>query len=399
MGENNSWGSEGYSWRKGTYSWGNDTYSWGNDTYSWGNDTYSWGNDTYSWGNESYPWGNESYPCGNYSGNWLAGYSNFSFNVRLPLSIVFGLAQLVGILGNLLVIIATVQERRLQNNYYLLLMNLAACDLVLLLLNAFDTAIFLWFPDVTLLYLTFVACKIWYPLQECIFILEGQILILLAALRLRAVQAFKRALTRKTVKWLLLLQYILAVMWTIPFAVGSKIEYGICWINWFFGDDYFGYLVVLRVYETLVPTTLLIVLYSKICRQLISLQRNAKELFSTTAQSSNPAQPQTSTATTFQSGRQARNSRVVVTSIIITVLYVFGTVVIQIGGVLNKHVHKINYEQFMWTTWVYYVCVASANPVIYGFRDKSLLLGYKRSLANIASLFKLKKKRSVAVSS
>ena len=243
MGENNSWGSEGHSWRKGTYSWGNGTYSWGN---------------------ESYPWKNESYPWGNYSGNWLAGYSNFSFNVRLTLSIFFGLAQLIGILGNFLVITATVQEHRLQKNYYLLLMNLAVCDLMLLLFNAFDTTIFLWFPDVTLLYSTFVACKIWYPLQECIFILEGQILILLAAVRLRAVQAFKMPWTRKTVKWLLLLQYILAVMWTIPFAVGSKLQYGICWINWFFGDDYdFGYLVALRVYETLVPTILLIVLYTK----------------------------------------------------------------------------------------------------------------------------------------
>ena len=242
MGENNSWGSEGHSWRKGTYSWGNGTYSWGN---------------------ESYPWKNESYPWGNYSGNWLAGYSNFSFNVRLTLSIFFGLAQLIGILGNFLVITATVQEHRLQKNYYLLLMNLAVCDLMLLLFNAFDTAIFLWFPDVNLLYSTFVACKIWYPLQECIFILEGQILILLAAVRLRAVQAFKMPWTRKTVKWLLLLQYILAVMWTIPFAVGSKLQYGICWINWFFGDDYFGYLVALRVYETLVPTILLIVLYTK----------------------------------------------------------------------------------------------------------------------------------------
>ena len=391
MGENNSWGSEGHSWRKGTYSWGNGTYSWGNESYPWKNESYPWKN-------ESYPWKNESYPWGNYSGNWLAGYSNFSFNVRLTLSIFFGLAQLIGILGNFLVITATVQEHRLQKNYYLLLMNLAVCDLMLLLFNAFDTTIFLWFPDVTLLYSTFVACKIWYPLQECIFILEGQILILLAAVRLRAVQAFKIPWTRKTVKWLLLLQYILAVMWTIPFAVGSKLQYGICWINWFFGDDYFGYLVALRVYETLVPTILLIVLYTKICRELISFQRNAKELFSTTVQSSNPAQPQKSTAGNLQSSRQARNSRVVVTSIIITVSYMFGTVIVQIGGVLNKHVHKISYDQFMWTAWVYYVCVASVNPVIYVFRDKSLLLGYKRSLANIVSLFKPKKKRSVAVS-
>lgn len=310
--------------------------------------------------------------------------SELSFNPRTTMIVCFGLVQLFGICGNVLVVTSILRERRLQNNHYLLVMNLAICDLILLLCTINDVTVAPWLPIQKFSSDT-VRCKIWYPFQGVLYIVEAYLLVFIAALRYRSVlQPEKITLARQKTRWLLLLMYMISSIWMIPCSLMLKMEYG---ARSKLSKDIRNHIIFVAIIicAFLVPTALLTFLYIKICRRLILHQRTMNELFSTGTSSNNRYE---SNIIVYQNLKRARNIRIVFTSIVITVVYTVSTLVNLIASTLFKEFEEIKYDDFRWIKLTYYIGVLSLNPVLYGFSDKSLRLGYKRSVKKILPFFR-----------
>lgn len=281
---------------------------------------------------------------------------------------LFGLVELVGIFGNLLVIIAIARERRLKSNYYLLVMVLATCDLTLLLCSSHDNIIRLWIPSMTFTTNT-VVCMVWVPLQLCTYFVECHLLCFIGVLRHRVVcRPIEPALPRRKVKFYVFLILILSPILFLPNVFARRVHNGTCSGQW---DDNILYQIhrlTLTGYSSLVPPVLLAILYVKIFRELVRHHREINT-FSTTPNNGNE----------HSTARQARNIRVSIVNIIIVVVFVISSVPSTVGWLVLTYTKSTEYSVMQWLWLIYYGGVTAVNPVIYGLRDRSLFIGCKRS--------------------
>ena len=287
---------------------------------------------------------------------------------KILMTTLSGLVQFLGIFGNLLVIISVARERRLKSNYYFLVMILAMCDLTLLLCSSFDHTIYPWTTGIAIT--SNIFCKIWEPLQFCLYLVECHLLCLIGVLRHRAVcRPFEPVLPRRKVKLLVFFNFVLSIILILPDVFSADLQNGICsevWINRIPIQIYF---IALFSYAFLLPTVVLAILYAKVCCTLFRHHREIN-IFSTNPNNGNER----------SSIRQARNIRVSIGCIIIVVVFVISSLPSTYGWFLLHYTETIENSHMQWLRLLYFAGVSGVNPFIYALSDRGLLLGYEKSL-------------------
>ena len=287
---------------------------------------------------------------------------------KILTTVLFGLVQFLGIFGNLLVIISVARERRLKSNYYFLVMILAMCDLTLLLCSSFDHTIYPWTTGIAIT--SNIFCKIWEPLQFCLYLVECHLLCLIGVLRHRAVcRPFEPVLPRRNVKLLVFFNFVFSIILIIPDVFSADLQNGACSKSWINRLPFDIYIIALFSWAAFLPTVVLAILYAKVCCTLFRHHREINS-FSTTPYNGNE----------YSCVTQARNIRVSIGCIIIVVVFVISSLSCTTGSLLIYYTEITEYSQIQWLWLLYFGGVLSVNPFIYALSDRGILLGYKKCL-------------------
>ncbi len=265
---------------------------------------------------------------------------------------------LFGIVGNILVIIFILRKKSLwSNNYYFLVLQLAICDLGVLIINLLDRIDIYWFEEELYLRSTMYCAggTIFY-----LFAVAGIcMMLIISVLRYRAVvHPLKPAITRRKLKAVCSLVYV----------VGLIAGYGI-YLPLCFEQNERAYLVFLLLYEMIAhcyaPTIFMAIVYFKVGRALMKQSKHLMRVCSKAA-----------------SSRHIRDQRT---------YFVCVTTVLCYGiGLLPLTVWVIDFivsESFSSVGNIFFIADAaliariagthSANPLIYGILDKKLLKFWK----------------------
>ena len=269
-----------------------------------------------------------------------------------------------GTLGNILVIISILKQRRLlKNNYYLLVLQLAICDLgwlVVIICTYVQHRLFLGG--------TFTKTYCLFNRIRSIFHVAGiYMMLIISVLRYRAaVYPLKPDISRRKLKIICGLGYILGLI------AGYGARAPLCFVQpnshagiiyWKFHYSYFIFLY----YPS---TAVMAVLYYKVCRALMNHKKCLKSF------GSSPVAQSTS-ASSFPIMNYIKNRR--------TFLVCVGTVLCYGVGNLSISVFfifRIAGENYLLTkhTWILHLGSVlkvagscSVNPLIYGVLDAKLL--------------------------
>ena len=176
----------------------------------------------------------------------------------------------VGILGNILVIISILRQKKLlKNNYYFLVLHLAICDLGVLIIFLFNHINWYLVEDRLVTYST-KYCVFFYI--YLVFRVAGiGMMLIISVLRYRAtVHPLKPAISRRKLKVVCGLVYL-----------GCLIAgYGVFLPECFLQDDsYWKFRHAGTVFFLIVPTIFMAVVYYKIGRALIKQNKHMKSEF------------------------------------------------------------------------------------------------------------------------
>ena len=267
-----------------------------------------------------------------------------------------------GILGNILVIISILRQKQvLKNNYYLLVLHLAICDLGALIIFLFD------------LYLVQERIVI-YSTKYCAFrcityffqVAGPGMMLIISVLRYRAtVHPLKPAIIRRKLKVVCGLVYL-----------GCLIAgYGVFLPECFLQDDsYWKFRHAGTVFFLIVPTIFMAVVYYKIGRALIKQNKRMKNVFPNSGRRITPG-------SSCNILKYIRNRRTFLIWLTTVLCYGVGNISFSVDFILTiaKERHLL-----MKNIWILYLVnvlrVAgsySVNPVIYGILDKKLLTFWK----------------------
>jgi hypothetical protein len=192
----------------------------------------------------------------------------------------YAVVLVFGILGNILVIISILRQKKvLKNNYYFLVLHLAICDLGALIFFLFDHVNWYLVEDRLVIYSTK------YCAFRCItyfFQNAGTVMMLtISVLRYRAtVHPLKPAVSRRKLKVVCGLVYL-----------GCLIaDYGVFLPECFLKDDsYWNFCYACTLFFLIVPTIFMTVVYYKIGRALMKQNKYMKRVCSNPVRRSAPS--------------------------------------------------------------------------------------------------------------
>ena len=275
---------------------------------------------------------------------------------------------LLGILGNIFVIISILRQKNmLKNNYYFLVLHLAICDLGALIIYLLDD-IAIFCVEKELYFDSTMYCifgNIFYVFQ----VAGLGMMLIISVLRYRAtVHPLKIAINRRKLKDVCHLVYI------IGFVAGYGAVVPSCWndIKNIYLTYHLNY-VILCYY--ILPSIFMAVVYFKISRALFQQNKFIKSLCSSNARQGAPS-------SVFNTLRFIRNRKVVFVCLATVLCFVIGNipitvVVIWYGiGESRNLVMKYNWVVNC-TKMLRNVGTHSANPLIYGILDKKLRTFWK----------------------
>ena len=196
----------------------------------------------------------------------------------------FAVVNVLGILGNILVIISILRQKKLlKNNYYFLVLHLAICDLGLLITLLFDhiNGYFVEDPLVITSTKYCVFIHIYY-----VFRVAGiGMMLIISLLRYRAtVHPLKPDVSRRKLKVVCGLVYI------VGFIAGYATYLPLCFMQWndvaiVYYKVFDGYLISCFYFF---PTIFMAVVYYKIDRALIKQNKHMKSVFPNSGRRSAP---------------------------------------------------------------------------------------------------------------
>ena len=290
---------------------------------------------------------------------------------QVSLAAAYIVIELFAISGNILIIYAICNSRRLKTNYYFLVFHLAICDIAIVV---FGNTIFT-FPlynlsssSIAILYRvsTFVN-----PFVSGIFVSQCSFLVIIAVLRYRAVtQPLQPQITKKALNYAIAGVYTMAIILQIPFFLKNEDN------KWYQSKYFKIYQCIWESSVTLLPFTLFVGLYSVMCRSLLLHNKRIKELCS-----SGTLIKDRSTITNIA---LQRNYRTLVISIIVVVQYFASVLPARV-----VHMLKINEliansgAHASWVMMVYYLGNCTLNSVIYGLGDKAMRAAYFKVVKNL----------------
>jgi hypothetical protein len=272
----------------------------------------------------------------------------------------------VGILGNILVIISILRQKKLlKNNYYFLVLHLAICDLGPLIFFLFHHINWNLVEDRLVTYST----------KYCVFfhiylVFEAAgigMMLIISLLRYRAtVHPLKPDVSRRKLKIVCGLVYI------IGFIAYYGTRLPLCFMQW--NDVAIVYNKVLLGYVIscfyFFPTIFMAVVYYKIGREMIKQNRYMKNVCSNPGRRSAPD-------SSFNILKFIRNRRTFFVCLITVLCYAIGNIPITVWYILYIAGGNHFLMKYVWIAYLANVLrVAgshSVNPLIYGTLDKKLL--------------------------
>lgn len=289
------------------------------------------------------------------------------------------MVQSLGVLGNALVIFVIARERRLKSNYYYLVLNLAVCDLVLLISLTIKYAIFPWFADDNTSSLN-ADCKFVQPLKQYVYNCEVYLMVAIGALRHRAiVHPFKQPLTRTQVKGILIVGHVAAFLLQAPYTFSYESQKGKteCTIAWKerFPAVFKAYDLIQIFLRFVIPILVLTFVYMKMSRALLLHHR----LMISTIDNQKVVNARLANA------KQIRNTKATIIGVLVVALFCIGKIppyIIQELNTYGIHVHSIH---SFWTILWWVVCTSTVNPLIYGFADQTLRMAFMRTVKGVVN--------------
>ena len=272
----------------------------------------------------------------------------------------------VGILGNILVIISILRQKIvLKNNYYFLVRHLAMCDVGVLIIYLFD-CINIYFVEEQLDINSTMYC-VFFNICYAFQVAGIGMMLIISVLRYRAtVHPLKPAIRRRKLK----------VVCGLVYLNGCLIAgYGVFLLECFLNDDsYWKFRHAGTVFFLIVPTIFMAVVYYKIGRALIKQNKHMKSEFPNSVGRGTPG-------SSFNILKYIRNRRTFLICLTTVLCYGVGNISFSVHFILSiaKERHLL-----MKNVWILYLAgvlrVAgsySVNPLIYGILDRKLLTFWK----------------------
>ena len=283
----------------------------------------------------------------------------------------YAVVNVVGILGNILVIISILRQKKLlKNNYYFLVLHLAICDLGALAIFLFHhiNGYFVEDPLVITSTKYCVFINIYY-----VFRVAGVgMMLIISLLRYRAtVHPLKPDVSRRKLKVVCGLVYI------VGFIAGYGTGLPLCFLQRndvaiFYDKVMPGYAISCIYFF---PTIFMAVVYYKIGRELIKQNRYMKSV------RSNPVSWRGAPDSSFNILKFIRNRRTFFVCLITVLCYGIGNIPASVRYILFIAGENHFLLKYVWIKYLANVLRVvgshSVNPLIYGRLDKKLLPFWK----------------------
>ena len=282
----------------------------------------------------------------------------------------FAVVNVVGILGNILVIISILRQKKLlKNNYYFLVLHLAICDLgalIIVLLHHING----YFVEDPLVITSTTYCvfnRIYY-----VFRVAGiGMMLIISLLRYRAtVHPLKPDISRRKLK------VVCGLVYLVGFIAGYGTCLPLCFMQWndvaiFYDKVLIGSAISCFYFF---PTIFMAVVYYKISRELIKQNKHMKSICSNPVRRNAPD-------TSFNILKFIRNRRTFFVCLITVLCYAIGNIPNTVRYILNIAGENHFLLKYVWIGYLANVLrVAgshSVNPLIYGTLDKRLVTFWK----------------------
>ena len=271
-----------------------------------------------------------------------------------------------GILGNILVVTSILRQKIvMKNNYYYLVLQLAICDLGVLVIYLVDRIASYWYEE-ALFYYSLTSCV--FSNTYYVFQVAGiGMMLIISVLRYRAtVHPLKPAISRRKLK------VVCGLAYTVGLTAGYGTRLPLCFMR---GNDieivyfkYFNGYLISCFY--IFPTIFMAVLYYKIGRAVIKQTKYIKSMCSNQMRRSAPNP-------SFNILRYIRNRRTFFVCLITVLCYGVGNIPMSVYVILSiagEYHLLMKYDWLRYFAFVLRVCGShSVNPLIYGILDKKLL--------------------------
>ena len=277
----------------------------------------------------------------------------------------------VGILGNILVIISILRQKKLlKNNYYFLVLHLATCDLGPLIIFLFSHINWHFVED--RLVITSTKYCVFFHIYLVFRVAGISMMLIISVLRYRAtVHPLKPDVSRRKLKVVCGLVYI------VGFIAGYATYLPLCFLQRY--DVVIVYDKVFRCYAIscfyFFSTVFMAVVYYKIGRELIKQNRYMKSVCP------NPVRRGEPDSNSFNILKFIRNRRTFLVCLITVLCYAIGNIPKTVSFILFI---AEEYRSLLKNIWIIDLAnilrVAgshSVNPLIYGRLDKKLFPFWK----------------------
>ena len=280
---------------------------------------------------------------------------------------VFTFVVIFGILGNILVILSMLRQRRLfKNNFYHVVFHVTICDLSYLLLSVYHLYVVLAGKNLNYEYLS--VCVGFQFFRELYLIFGAYFMLVISVIRYRAVlHPLKPAISHGRLKFISCFVYLSTLLISFPrfymcvhdYSGRLPLAYAIV-VIWVRAFIWYGF-----------PVAMMAIIYWKICRELIRQNNAIKSM------SSNGI-----TCGTFKRLLHHRNWRTFVMSLIAVVCFAVGGLPRHVSTFFlaadpNRPIsHRLDLLiRYGWIIQAAGTC--AVNPLIYGILDKKLLPIFK----------------------
>jgi hypothetical protein len=281
----------------------------------------------------------------------------------------FAVVLVVGILGNILVIISILRQNKLlKKNYYFLVLHLAICDLGPLIILLFSHINWHFVEDPLDSFSTYYC--VFYRIYLVFRVAGVSMMFIISLLRYRAtVHPLKPDVSRRNLKVVCGLVYI------VGFIAGYGTYLPLCFMQWndvaiVYEKVFYGYTISCFYFF---PTISMAVVYYKICRELMKQNKYMKNVCSNPGRRSVPG-------SSFNILKFIRNRRTFFICLITVLCYTIGNIPMTVYLILYiaEESHLVNHVWIVHLANVLRVAGShSVNPLIYGTLDKRLLTFWK----------------------
>jgi hypothetical protein len=275
-----------------------------------------------------------------------------------------------GILGNILVIISILRQKKLlKKNYYFLVLHLTICDLGALIIFLFDHIN--WYLVEDRLVITSIKYCVLFHLFLVFRVAGIGMMLIISLLRYRAtVHALKPNVSRRKLK------VVCGLMYIVGFIAGYGTYLPLCVMQWndvaiVYYKVFYGYAISCFYFF---PTVFMAVVYQKIGRSLIKQKRYMKSVCSNPVRRAAPG-------SSFNILKFIRNRRTFFVCLVTVLCCAFGNIPSTVFFILYI---AEEYNLLMKYVWIRYLAKVltvagsySVNALIYGTLDKKLLTFWK----------------------